>query len=192
MILNIERIQTDEYFETVREPLSRLIRRFASLIMYDFSSENFKNHENKEVCDEVLKEMLENLKSTVPYLWIARNEVGTCLTGVSLNDIIINDQAYLHGMSHPRVRRHPVITRTALVAIKTAFKELNVMKVKAEFSSGNLGPKGFCLRFGFKKETNLEQKNTLVYSLSAQDYEQTIRRKMNHVIWQEKKQKSRN
>lgn len=180
--LRIDRVYTRQQFEAIRSQLSALVAVHQYALTDDFVPS--------------LSMLVDNLATTIPLLWVARDVAGRLWTGASLNEVIPGRHAFLHGISHPEIRRHPAIGLTALAALETAFEELGVMKVKAEFDADNKGAKGFCLRYGFEREAYFREdtrsggqpKDVTVWSLFAHTYYTQTRRKMQHVLWQEKKQ----
>ncbi|MDX2083830.1 MAG: GNAT family protein [Candidatus Melainabacteria bacterium] len=136
-----------------------------------------------------------NVAQCVPYLWLAVDPWHQVWAAASLTDCVVGRHAYLHGISHPSLRRHPAVTETAMAAIDTAYEALGVLKVKAEFEANNIGATGFCRRFGFVREAMFEQDNrvqgqlcaVVVYSLFANAYYHTQRRMLTHVIRTQKK-----
>ncbi len=180
--LRIDRIYNTRQFEALHPRLEELLSAHQRLLTDDFVPS--------------LDTLARNLATTVPFLWVGRDVDNRLWTGASLNDVIPGRHAFLHGISHPQIRRHPAVTLTAMAALETAFEELAVMKVKAEFDADNRGARGFCLRFGFTKEAHFKDdtrvggrpKDVVVWSLFAHTYYAQTRRKMQHVLWQERKQ----
>jgi hypothetical protein len=95
-----------------------------------------------------------------------------------LSDVIPGRHAFVHGVSHPKIRRHPAISMLGKHVPDVAFNTLNVHKVKAEIEANNVGAIGYCRRMGFVHEAHFKQDNciagqwqdVLVYSLFAERF----------------------
>ncbi len=96
-----------------------------------------------------------------------------------LSDITPGRHAFVHGVSHPGIRRHPAVSALGKLVLNVAFNELNVRKVKAEIEANNQGAIGYCRRMGFVREAHFKQDNriagqwqdVLVYSLFAEQFQ---------------------
>lgn len=104
--------------------------------------------------------LVENTRSTVPYLWAITNAQHEIWGLACLDGIIPGRHAFLHGAIHPHLREHPqspaIITKTALCAMRAAVQELEVLKIKLEFEADNRGAQGFAWRMGFQQEARLK------------------------------------
>jgi hypothetical protein len=101
---------------------------------------------------EILDLLLENTTSCIPLLWLITNQQQQVYGASVLMDIVPNQHAYVHGITHPAIRKHPMITQLAILMFRTAFMDYELSSVKAEFDQDNKGALGFCRRMGFQKQ----------------------------------------
>jgi hypothetical protein len=96
-----------------------------------------------------------------------------------LSDVIPGRHAFVHGVSHPKIRKHSAISTLGKHVLDVAFNTLHVRKVKAEIEANNTGAIGYCRRMGFVREGYYKQDNriagqwldVLVYSLFAERFQ---------------------
>ncbi len=123
--------------------------------------------------------LLENTASTMPWLWLLAEGL-TVYAIAALSDVEPQRHAYIHGVSHPSMRRNPRIPELIRHMGRLAFGPWQLLKIKAEFEADNLGAKGFCRRFGFVREGFYRRdiriggvlKDVVVASLTAERFEQ--------------------
>lgn len=100
-----------------------------------------------------------------------------------LSPIIPGRHAYVHGVSHPAIRKHPAVRQLGEWVLQVAFQQLGVRKVKAEIEANNPGAQGYCRRLGFVREAHFKQDNrlngewvdVLVYSLFAEQFQSRVK-----------------
>ncbi len=163
--LQIHQIRHNQKFQQYAAGIRSLVGRYQDTLL-DVS------------CGESPEVLVQNLSESLPHVWIISARSADVLGLASLTDEIPGRHAYLHGLSHPCLRHHPVVAKTALKAIWYAFSQLKVLKVKAEFEADNRGAKGFCWRMGFQKVAHLiadnqvggELKDVTLYALSWDDF----------------------
>jgi len=146
-----------------------------------------------------LNNLLDNLAETVPYFWVGRLVHGTAerslVTAANLDYITPGHSAHIHGVRHISVRHHPIVAATILTVMETAFTQLQVLQLKAEFNQTNRAVLGFCWQFGFRQLARLPRASmvngqavdVLTYTLSAERYFTHTRRKLIHVLRQKEK-----
>lgn len=127
---------------------------------------NFYHHVLVDgTCEAGCDTLLDNLRESVPHVWLLLSNqqvVALC----NLSDEMINRHVFIHGLSYPEVWQSGHQTDLAMTVMHYAFDQLNVLKVKAEFELGNKTAKGFCWRFGFKKEGHFKNDTLLSGQLS--------------------------
>lgn len=101
--------------------------------------------------------LVENTHGLLPYLWVITGFHQGVQAVAGLSDIEPGRHAFIHGVSHPDMRRHPLLGKLAKVMFACAFRELKLPKLKAEFEAGNAGARGFCLRHGFVREAHFRR-----------------------------------
>lgn len=178
---NIRQIVSMAEFEAIRDDLAALLLPYHAQLLDDYTAP-----------DE--DRLLDNLSENIPFLWVGFDDNHQLVTAASLDQIIPNKDAYFHGVRHAGSRYQPIVAATALVALETAFQDLNTNKVKIEFNHTNLPVKGFCWQFGFKKEAHFKNDShingksvdVMVYSLTSEQYNTNTRSTLTHVLWQKK------
>lgn len=167
--LTLWHIQNKDLFQRFKASLQQLLQFYGSVLMDDF-------------CDPNPENLVSNTATYVPWLWLLTDEHERVYALASLSDIIPGRHAFVHGMSHPAIRKHPAIHALGHLILKEAFCTLGVHKVKAEVEGNNLGAKGFCRRMGFTREAHFQQDNciggqwqdVLVYSLFSEQFKANI------------------
>jgi RimJ/RimL family protein N-acetyltransferase len=134
--------------------------------------------------------LADNTACCVPFLWLITDANAQVLGAAALMDLTPGRQAFLHGVTHPAIRRHPVITQLALTMFRLAFEEYSLQAIKAEFSACNRGAWGFCRRMGFQRETSQStQRGQRAYRLTHQRFQELIhphnpsRKEAHHADW---------
>ncbi len=176
-MLRVIRIQTLDALHPYRESLENLLGRYESTLLDD------AHRSGNDQQDRAT--MLENTISCCPWLWLlidsdALPAIDPVVGYACLSDVEPGRHAFLHGVSEPAVRRTSGPDRTILALLETAFNALDLLKVKAEYESNNLGAKGFCRRFGFRREAlfeadiwvNGQLQDVCVSVLTATEYRQ--------------------
>lgn len=161
----IIRIENEGMFRRYEAGIRKLLFIYKDILLDDF-------------CDPNPECLIENTATYLPWLWLAVNQDDEVFALCCLTDVIPGRHVFIHGVSHPKIRRHPVITEISKNAIRLAFEHLGVHKVKAEIEASNLGARGFCLRMGFVPEGRFHQDNrvggqwedVLVYSLFREKF----------------------
>ncbi len=177
-----------------------MVRQLSTLLMFRFYEpgirhliEHYKDILLDVSCGESTDVLIHNLQASLPHLWLVVDENATLASEdrvkalVTLTDEIPNRHAFIHGVSHPNVRRHPVLMSAAICVMNYAFDTLNVLKVKAEFEAHNKHAKGFCWRYGFQREGYFKHDNVVqnqlhdvvIYSLKKQRFEQWLKKNRN-------------
>lgn len=164
-VLGIRHIQDLQQFQKFEPGIRALLEIYQSVLLDDF-------------CDPNLDYLVSNSSTYLPWFWLLTDEQNTVYAMASLSHIIPGRHAYLHGVSHPKIRRNPALSQLGNWVVNVAFQSLGVHKVKAEIEGNNLGAKGFCRRMGFKKEAHFRQDNSiggqwqdvLVYALFAKQF----------------------
>ena len=177
--LRILQIESLEQFQLFSEGIAALLNIYQSRLRDDFSP-------------NTLQYFVQNTQTYIPWLWVLTDDADTYsekrMTKTTefnvyaiacLSDISPGRHAYMHGASHPAIRRHPTITELGCWILNVAFHQLKVRKVKAEIEASNLGAKGFCRRMGFTREAHFQQdiringkwEDILVYSLTAEKFQ---------------------
>lgn len=95
--------------------------------------------------------LVENTASCIPLLWLITDRHQQVYGASVLMDVIPKQHAYVHGVTHPVIRRHPVITQLAITMFQMAFTAYGVSAIKAEFGRDNQGALGFCRRMRFQR-----------------------------------------
>ena len=154
-----------ELFENYYEEIFYLIDSHKSILM-DISTGNSSHT------------LIQNLSEALPHLWLGINDENKVIALCNFTDEIIHRHVYIHGLTLADYRKHPVIQKTTLKAFDYAFNKLKTLKVKAEFEARNIPAKGFCWRYGFKREGYFKNDNILndcyedvvIYTLTKADY----------------------
>lgn len=97
-----------------------------------------------------LNGLLQNLQTTLPYLWLAHDALGPVALA-SMSDVYPDCSAQLHGLSQLSRRHHPLVNHLSLELFRVAFEELKLKALWACFDGDNLGALGFCRRWGFER-----------------------------------------
>jgi L-amino acid N-acyltransferase YncA len=168
-LLRIQTIQDERQFQRFEQGIRDLLHIYQPILCDDF-------------CGGGLDLLVRNTSTYLPWLWLLTDEQDTVYALGSLSHIIPGRQAYLHGVSHPAIRRNPAIHQLGNQILHIAFNLLGVRKVKAEIEGNNLGAKGFCRHMGFTREAHFRQDNciggqwqdVLVYSLFAENFKTDI------------------
>jgi hypothetical protein len=167
--LKVFRVQSQNDFQLYELGIMALLKRFQSVLLDDFTAGGVQH-------------LVDNTRGYCPWLWLlvsADPEPSARVYGlIALSDIIPGRHAFVHGVSHPEIRKHPAIHQLAREVLSVAFHDLKVHKVKAEIEADNLGAKGFCRRMGFTCEAQFRQDNklggqwrdVLIYSLLAEQF----------------------
>ena len=163
--LFILQIQSTEDFARFESSLDHLLQHYQSTLLDDF-------------CDRNPGMLVKNTSTYMPWLWIVTDANHQVHGMASLSDIIIGRQAYVHGVSHPRIRKHPIVHQLGALVLQVAFETLKVHKVKAEIEANNRGALGYCRRMGFTREAHFKQDNrlngqwedVLIYSLFVEQF----------------------
>ena len=134
------------------------IRKFVAVNPHCFT-DSLPNRSNpwESMADAML---LSNTLSCMPTLWVIRDAKdhadNSPVWGIAaLSDVQHGEQAELHGVTHPAIRRHPIINELADAILKTAFDELKLLSLHARFDADNRGALGFCRRMGFQRERRI-------------------------------------
>ncbi|MGE0201392.1 MAG: GNAT family N-acetyltransferase [Candidatus Melainabacteria bacterium] len=187
----IRHLTTPLIFRLYESGMRRLLSQFDAILLDDATLRNAELErpedeasatENNWQTARRLQLLLDNLRTAVPLIWLIVDERADAPSGVfglcSFTDVIPGRHAYLHGITDPALRHADVVTGLAVSALQTAFEELNVLKVKAEFEADNAGAKGFCWRLGFRREGLLKSdilvngvmRDVALYTLTRDDY----------------------
>ncbi len=174
-----------------------MVRQLSTLLMFRFYEPGIRNLIARykdilldEACGENIDILISNLQASLPHVWLVVDENSTIASMdrvkaiVTLTDEIPKRHAFIHGVSHPDVRRHPVLMSAAICVMNYAFETLKVLKVKAEFEANNKHAKGFCWRYGFQREGYFKHDNMVqnqlqdvaIYSLKKQNFEQWLKK----------------
>jgi len=189
----ILQVQSLDQFQQFATGILDLLSLYQSVLRDDFSDPN-------------PAQLLRNTSTYAPWLWLlvedlqephesmdapgTENNTNASITEklmsasptvyglASLSDIIPGRHAFLHGVAHPGIRRHPAVFGLGELVLRVAFNELKVHKVKAEIEAGNPGAQGYCRRMGFVREAHFKSDNringqwqdVLVYSLFAEQF----------------------
>jgi len=177
--LRIRQIESVEQFQPFSAGITALLQFHQSTLRDDFSQQD-------------IQQLVQNTLTYVPWLWVLTDDAefpkekplnsttGFSVYGLAcLSDIIPGRHAYVHGASHPAIRRHPAISELGHWVLYVAFQQLKVRKVKAEIEANNWGAKGYCRRMGFVREAHFRQdiringqwQDVLVYSLFAEKFQ---------------------
>ena len=140
-IKTVIRVETLEMFDRYAPDLLRVMRMFG-----DRWGERPGQH---------VSVSLQNLRMSLPYLWLALTEEGGFAGAATLTDIVPGRHVYIHGVIDPGQRKHLAIDATIREVMRFAFEELHVLKVKAECLPAHWGARGFCRRFGFLRAATL-------------------------------------
>ena len=167
-------------FNALKPAIQKLIAPYRSVLCDDATP--------VRGAEKQIAHVMENLQTTIPYVWLALEGGSLAHTGVSLTDVVIGETAWLHGVSsndltsvscgYSSTFRRWVIAKTVLAAMTTAFDVLGCQILHASFAETNRGAKGFCLRMGFKKQGTQYQdfmqdgkhQNSLLYTLSRSHF----------------------
>jgi RimJ/RimL family protein N-acetyltransferase len=172
--LKVFQVQSQNDFQLYELGTMALLKRFQSVLLDDFTAGDVQH-------------LVDNTRGYCPWLWLlvsADPEPSARVYGlIALSDIIPGRHAFVHGVSHPEIRKHPAIHQLAREVLSIAFNDLKVHKVKAEIEADNIGAKGFCRRMGFTREAHFRQDNklggqwhdVLVYSLLAKQFNPPIK-----------------
>lgn len=160
--LRICQIETLDQFERYRQGLDALLRLHQAVLLDDFSGAD----------PSVL---VRNTATYRPWLWVLVDEADAVYGLACLTDVIPGRHAFVHGVSHPGIRRHPGVDVLGRLVLAVAFERLGVAKVKAEIEAHNRGALGYCRRLGFRREAHFRCDNRLqgrwqdvyVYTLNA-------------------------
>lgn len=190
-LLQIRQITELPLFTHYQPGIEALLALHQDLLLDDLSKSEYLNlesarsDERSSPGDILLGKLLENTQSCMPTLWMLCDtapESKHVYALATLTQIIPGRHAYLHGVTHPAIRKHQAITLMALTVLESAFRDFSLMKVKAEFEADNLAAKGFCQRLGFHREAlfrqdipvNHQLKDVAVYSLTSRDFQQRL------------------
>lgn len=173
------RIASLEELTPYQASMGDLLKRYRALLLDDASRSGEAERDARL--------LLENTAACVPWLWVLTDGACQVWAIAALSDIQPGRHAFLHGASHPALKRHSGrgggdIERTLLPVLQAAFQELGLLKLKAEFEADNAGAKGFCLRLGFRREALFKAdiqvggrlRDVAIYSLSAQRYRENL------------------
>lgn len=177
--LRIRQIESVEQFQRFSEGIAALLKIHQPRLQDDFSPPD-------------LQQLVQNTQTYLPWLWVLtedvefkkekpfNSETDLPVYGLAcLSDIIPGRHAYVHGASHPTIRRHPAIPELGHWVLNVAFHQLKVRKVKAEIEANNRGAKGYCRRLGFVREAHFQKdiringqwQDVLIYSLFAEKFQ---------------------
>lgn len=171
-IKNTLRVETPAVFDHYSPDLLRVMR-----MLGDRWGERAGQH---------VSESLQNVRASLPYVWLALDEQGRFVGAAVLTDIVPGRHVYLHGVSDPRYRKHPAVDATALSVMRFAFEELRVLKIKAECLPVHWGARGFCRRFGFTnmarlcedRMTDAGVSDVLLYALTVSAYREFLKKQL--------------
>lgn len=171
MPLRVCRIHSEAELAPYQDSLSRLLKTHRAILLDD------AQRSGNGTQDTAL--LFANTASAIPCLWLLVDNENRVWAAGALTDVQPNRHAFLHGVSDPGLAIKTGITQTFLTLAKTAFEELHLQKIKAEFEANNRGAKGFCLRLGFNREAVFRQDievngqccDVLVYALSRQKFQ---------------------
>jgi RimJ/RimL family protein N-acetyltransferase len=164
-LLRICHIQEITQFQRFETSIRALIEHYQAILWDDFSGPNPES-------------LVSNLATYCPWLWLLIDDQAHVYAIAGFSDIIPNRHAFLHGVSHPTIRKNTALNQLGHFILNEAFDNLGLHKVKAEIEANNLGAKGFCRRMGFTREAHFRQDNriggqwqdVLVYSLFAEQF----------------------
>lgn len=137
-IFSIYQVLDRNRFDRYQKSIKKLLEFYQSVLLDD-------------ACEFGCEGLLENLRASLPHVWIViqgDRVVALC----NLTDEIEGRHVFIHGLSYPDVWQTGCQTEIAMMVMQYAFEKLQVLKIKAEFEVGNKTAKGFCFRYGFKKE----------------------------------------
>lgn len=134
--------------------------------------------------------LLANLEEQLPYVWIVYNRQGEVVASACLTQVVPGRHAYIHGVRDVEYRKHPALRGLIALIFDTAFSDLRLLKLKAEFEADNRGALGFCRLYGFTREAHFREdihvqgqlKDVVVYSLFYVTYQQQKEALKRHVI----------
>jgi hypothetical protein len=172
------RISSMEEWAAYQPTIGALLKTYRSILLDDASR---TKNPDADTCF-----LMENTAACIPWLWVLADCAGDVWAIAALTDVQPGRHAFLHGVTHPDLRKSADacrdIERTLFPVLKAAFGPLALLKLKAEFEVDNAGAKGFCLRLGFQREAlfkaDIKQDGRLrdvaIYSLSAHSYQSVL------------------
>lgn len=173
--LRIEHLINPEQFETHRSGIQQLLALYSGILMDDFSQPSSDETEPNSAVVELLS---DNTQSCLPRVWIITDEQRHVAAIATLSHVIPGRHAFIHGVTHPAIRKQPIITHLAHQIFHYGFGTLGLLKIKAEFEADNRGATGFCRRLGFVREALFRQDNSVdgklrdvaIYSLFSERF----------------------
>ncbi len=143
-----------------------------------------------DCCPLTAANVLDNLAAQRPNVWVC-TQGNTTLAASSISDIVANQTAVLHGISHQQTTvekptKQAAIAAVSLAALEAAFTEHRAQTVLAHVPHSHAGARGFCWNTGFTRNTTPAQPQQPIiiggrsipvytYTLSAQRYFSTTR-----------------